>query len=318
MYAHIYMREYSVDFLKFWLAFEVVMLHCNQAPVFVTRPIVDSAVPTFFMISGYFLYDNDVAKYRNKIKKAFVKIVIIFIWSTLLCSINDIYKLLEGHAMNISWESLFDFFLFNENPFAFHLWYISAYLYVLLICRYLGKIALQYAGSLSFVLWFSGVLIAFFFSLIYSKGITNIYIRNFLFQGLPFFLAGHLINKKACYLEKIHVTYVLIVTLCCILLSIYIKLFFDKYNVSTYFFSGVIGCLVFLLFKKLEMGNNIISRIGREDSLYIYIFHPLVMKVYSSGYIITCLGYNQYLYASCVFITTVLGIRAFRVFYTRL
>lgn len=41
------LRNHSIDLLKFILAYQVVMLHCNQAPVSISRPIVDSAVPCF-------------------------------------------------------------------------------------------------------------------------------------------------------------------------------------------------------------------------------------------------------------------------------
>ena len=147
------------------MAYEVVMLHCSQAPYSIVRPIVDSAVPCFFMISGFLIYSEDINSYQEKMKRAIKKITIILLWSTLLCGLNDFYKLIVYHDIgNFTASALFDFILFNENPFAFHLWYISAYLYTLVFYLLLVRKHISIHISWIMGLWLAGIaLVVFYF-----------------------------------------------------------------------------------------------------------------------------------------------------------
>ncbi|MBO5427455.1 MAG: acyltransferase family protein [Prevotella sp.] len=48
------MRNHSIDILRLVCAFLVILLHVGTAYYSYTEPIARSAVPLFFMLSGYF------------------------------------------------------------------------------------------------------------------------------------------------------------------------------------------------------------------------------------------------------------------------
>lgn len=306
-------RNHSIDLLKFILAYQVVMLHCSQVPISVVRPIVDGAVPCFFMISGFFMYDMDEVRYEMKLKKAINKIFVILCWSTILCGIDDIYKLCFNHEIgNFTWKALWEFLFFNENPFAFHLWYIAAYLYVLVFCWLIHKIGVRVKLVWVIVLWLLGIGVAVLYSQIYGKSIEYLYIRNFLFEGIPFFGIGFLLSQKVRWVGKIPLWGVVLTLATIIIMAIIVKSH-EKYNNSTFIFSGIIAFITLVFFLKIQINEpNYLTKIGKEDGLYIYIFHPFVMNLLKSKYALSLLGYNAYLFSTIVFVLTILGIRLYR------
>ena len=295
------------------MAYQVVMLHCGQEPTSVFRPIVDGAVPCFFMISGFFIYDVDVSCFEMKLKKATRKVFYILCWSTILCSINDFYRLFSHHEIgNFTWNALWEFLCFNENPFAFHLWYIAAYLYVLVFFWLIHKIGVCVKMVWIIALWLLGIGIAILYSQIYGNSIEYLYIRNFLFEGIPFFGIGLLLSRKVLWVGKIP-QWGVVLTLAIIIIMVIIVKSHEKYNNSSYIFSGIIAFITLVLFLKIQINEpNYLTKIGKEDGLYIYIFHPFVMNLLKSKYALSLLGYNAYLFSTIVFVLTILGIRLYR------
>lgn len=308
------MRNSSIDFLKFLLAYEVVMLHCSQEPTSLVRPVVDSAVPCFFMISGFYIYDSDTLRYENKLKKNIRKIFIVLCWASLVCSFNDFYRLFFFHDLGtFSWKSLWIFLFFNENPFAFHLWYISAYLYVLLFFWLLNKYGARVKAERIMILWLSGVVLALLYSLSLGKNIEYYYIRNFFFEGIPFFGVGLLLSQKVRWVKKTPLWGVVLTLVGVVFLAIFEKSQ-ENYNNGTFFFSGIIAFVTLILFLKIRMHKpNYLTKIGKEDGLYIYIFHPFIMNLLKSKFLISTFGYNPYFFSTAVFVLTVCGIRLFSI-----
>ncbi len=306
-------RNHSIDLLKFLLAYEVVMLHCNQAPVFISRPIVDSAVPCFFMISGFFMHDVNEVRYDMRLKKAIRRIFVILCWSTILCGIDDIYRLCFHHEIgNLTWKVLWEFLFFNENPFAFHLWYIAAYLYVLIFFWLIHKIGVRIKFVWIIALWLMGIVIAVLYSQVCGRSIEYFYIRNFLFEGIPFFGVGLLLSQKISFVERFRLSSFVIFFVVVACLAIYEKAH-ETYNNGTFVFSGIIAFITLCIFLKIKMDKpNLFTMIGKEDGLYIYIFHPLIMNLLKTKYALSILGYNAYLFSTIVFVLTILGIRLYR------
>ena len=305
-------RNHSIDLLKFILAYQVVMLHCSQEPISIFRPIVDGAVPCFFMISGFFINDTDKSRYEMKLKKAIRRIFYILCWSTLLCSINDFYRLFFHHEIgNFTLESLRTFLFFNENPFAFHLWYIAAYLYVLIFYWLILKVGLRVKMNWVIIVWLIGIGFAIWYSLAMRKSIDYYYIRNFMFQGIPFFGIGLLLSQKKRAIENIRIWYIVLAYIIVVCLAI-IEKSQERYNVGTFVFSGIIAFVTLILFLKIKMYKpNCLTKIGKEDGLYIYIFHPFVMNLLKTKGVLAILGYNGYLFSTIVFVLTIVGIRVY-------
>lgn len=308
------MRNHSLDLLKFIMAYEVVMLHCSQAPYSIVRPIVDSAVPCFFMISGFLIYSEDINSYQEKMKRAIKKSAIILLWSTLICGLNDFYKLIAYHDVgNFTVNALCDFILFNENPFAFHLWYISAYLYTLVFYLLLVPKLISMRISWIMGLWLAGIILVASYIVSHHANIRFIYVRNFLFQGIPFFGMGMLLKKYDSFFHKLQMRQIVFLLLFVILFAIVIK-GIEFYSMETYVFSGLIAFITLLLFSNhYKEKVSWLSAIGKEDGLYIYIFHPLVMNLLKTDVVMSNIGYSPYLFSTIVFVLTIIVIRLVRI-----
>ena len=118
----------SIYCLKVLGAFFVICIHCFD-PWFIF-PIIRTAVPFFFIISGFFLYRDNLEQALDKCIKTFSKIFWITLYANFFYYIcyyvpNDIFPFR-------SLKSLIGFIVVG-NTFGFHLWYLNAYLETLLV-----------------------------------------------------------------------------------------------------------------------------------------------------------------------------------------
>lgn len=96
--------------------------------------IGESAVPTFFVISGFLLFSKFTLKEYPKmlLSKVFSLVIPYFIWSVLAFLFMQIlYPLMRGEAVELTFKSaVLDILLSNEYP---HLWFVRPLL-VYFIC----------------------------------------------------------------------------------------------------------------------------------------------------------------------------------------
>ena len=190
-------RLYNIDSLKFLCAVLVVFLHVRAHYQEYILPLTRCAVPCFFIISGYLVFSDEILKMEGHLKRSIKKILWILLWSTVLfAAIRLLFAFKHSDFSFLSWRALGKFVFLNENPFSFHLWYISAYLYTLVIVLFMvlrGRLKwIYYAvpflllldlclGKYSLVLW--------------HREFPFIWVRNFLCVGIPYFTIGMLIKR---------------------------------------------------------------------------------------------------------------------------
>ena len=193
-------RNYSVDTLKCLCAILVVFLHVSTPLSGYYIPITRCAVPCFFIISGYLMYAVD--NMDLKINKSLKKIFIITMWSTALFAIMKLSIAYKNDDFSfLSLTALCNMILFNENPFGFHLWYLMAYLYVLLIVKWAyRKRSLNILYIAIPFLLLTDLVFGKYSLLIWGREFNYIYMRNFAFVGIPYFTIGMLLKK---YSDKI-------------------------------------------------------------------------------------------------------------------
>ena len=174
-------RLYNIDSLKFLCAFLVVLIHMHTPYQESIMPLTRCTVPCFFIISGYMIFTNDRLKLVEHLKRSIKKMVLILKWSTLLFAIVKLLFAFKNNDFSIlSTKDLGKFILFNENPFGFHLWYIGAYLYVLIIILYLEK-----CNKLSYIYWSIPILLLLdlcfgkYSLVLWHKEFPFYYVRNF-------------------------------------------------------------------------------------------------------------------------------------------
>ena len=253
-------RNYSIDILKFICAILVVFLHTDCVYHDYILPLTRCAVPCFFMISGYLLFnDGDIE--ISRLRRSTRNILHIIVWSTLLFACyKEAVAIHQGSVYIPSLRELFNFIVFNENPFGGHLWYLGAYLYVLLIVMIISKYKIwKYMFYAIPILLLTDLILGKYSLLLLDREFPVIYVRNFLFVGLPYFALGAWLKKYSDKISKIKYYYWLIGGILFSLTSLmekWVLLYLDKNPGREHYFSSTLLALcLFLLvlsFKKKE------------------------------------------------------------------
>ena len=273
------MRNHSLDVLKCIMAFCVVIIHAHCSYTDFLSPLTVCAVPVFFTISGYCINGNDI---NEKLKRALKRTFIIFIWSSILYAFFYFYKQLKTTGnIGLEKEQLFDFFIFNQHPFIYHLWYVNAYIYVLTIMIFLTKLKRwEWTYYLIPILLLYNIILGTYSKIVFNESFGQKFLMPFFCNGLPFFLIGMWLKnnvERFKYLNATLFTFVL-------LLALFVeKAILPKESTGNMTFISVffvVFCVVLAV--KNPSGDGILAKIGKNDSLNIYIFHPLVIDICGS------------------------------------
>lgn len=271
-------RLHNMDKLKCLCAILVVLLHTNSAIKDVILPLTRIAVPCFFMISGYLLFNpnsNDIGKYR--LKRVTKNVLQIIFFASLPFFI---YKEIQTYYStdNIflpSVNEIANMLLFCDNPFAYHLWYIHAYLYVVLFLLLFER----------YHIWnriFKAIPMLLICNLLLEQA-DILYVRNFLFMGLPFFALGAYIkkiiqqNNNVCQGKFILLAGILFGVLSVVeeyFIVYKLALHKQEMYVSTIF---LVICVFLYFVLKVNNSENMFALLGERYSLWIYVLHPLLI-----------------------------------------
>lgn len=109
-------RLILLDYVRVVFAFLVVVIHVPLVGKGVLTPIACCAVPFFYMVTGFFLYDKDPMKIRIRIVKALNNYAKIWIVAFSL-SITIVTFLKVAYSNSLSWSSrdFIDLFLIYGN-----------------------------------------------------------------------------------------------------------------------------------------------------------------------------------------------------------
>ena len=284
-------RLYNIDALKLVCAVLVVFLHDATPYQEYILPLTRCAVPCFLIISGYLIFTEDKLKLESTLRRGVVKMFHIFVWSTLLFAAVKVLQAFRHDDFGfLNFKALVNFVFFNENPFGFHLWYIGAYLYTLVIVLFLTKKnLLNHAYWIVPVLLLTDLCLGKYSIVLWHKEFPVIFVRNFVCVGMPYFLIGMLLKH---WREKmLNCKHLQIFALGGVILFSLTSLMENRMLVGLdmnatrdhYISSTFLAISLFLLFlSKKQAKANILSSLGERDSLYIYIFHPLFIMFFSA------------------------------------
>lgn len=307
-------RLHSIDSLKFLCAVLVIFLHVHTPYQEYILPLTRCAVPCFLIISGYLIYSDDRMKLEGHLKKGICRMFQILVWSTLLfAAVKFLFAFKNNDFSFLNLKTLAKFVLLNENPFGFHLWYIGAYLYALVIIYFSVK-----GNKLKYIWWSVPILLMLDLCLgkyslvLWHKEFPFILVRNFLCVGLPYFSIGMLLKQWKeqmlgfRYLQILALGGVILFSLTSLaenrmLIELHANATRDHYISST-----LLAISLFILFLSMTQAKtNVLSMSGEKDSLYIYIFHPLFMTLFSTvNKYLPNLWQELYLYLAPVIILT--------------
>ena len=284
-------RQNGLDFLKTICALIIVFIHAgftNNLFGYILRELSRIAVPIFFMISGFFSYNKDIAYF----KKSIIKLLKLQISSNILYILYDILKAI---VLNESIKELL-IQTFNVNYFVFNLgnvgWYIRNLIYIYVIIYFIKrqtnkKINYQVLPIISlFIIVADCIFLKYskiLFGLTYDSTFYEPYTK-FISTGLTCFIIGIYINyisqsKKSIFSNKKNL-FIMLIFLILNLVEIHIL-----YNLNSnvilcnYLFTIPLSMSIFLLFLNMKMKENKISTIGLKYSTSIYILHPIILNM---------------------------------------
>lgn len=290
----------SFNALKFVASFFVVCIHVLFYGRDCIVPIIKTAVPCFFMISGFFLYDiNQESFPTTRIKTQIVKISKILLFANILYFVWHYY-------LGIRYEIFkFDFWLnvLRGSAFGPHLWYLMAYVQVLFLLWLFPTVGNK--KILSFTIIIAGLLCNLIFGR-YSQFFSTPQIDNCFFtSAFPFFLLGSKINKYQKYISRYSGKFLVLTLLLILLFSYceyYAQLFFPEQcfgDINIFVIALSIINMV-LCVKYQDCHNACIKWIAKQGSLHsanIYIFHWIFLY-YTTNPLLIFLG--SYTISLCI------------------
>lgn len=282
-------RNYAFDMIKCIAAFLVVCIH--YAPKYnlfdaYLNAICRIAVPLFFIITGYY-YENRVAS--GKVKQYVQRIAWLTFYASLFYLIAfSIEHYFDGNL--IQWlrhifclKNLCKWFICNDYPVVSHLWYLYALIYSVAFNVVVDKLKLT-----KFLPYLCVGLL--FLHCVLNVKFSGIYLRNWMFMGVPFLIVGRILNQIKEFIYKINLSAITIVIILFIsLLLLYLEMMILPYRD---FYASIIPLVLTISMLAIRYPlfgeDSFVARIGKEYSSDLYLYH-----VFIGGIIISCINNNS-------------------------
>ncbi|MGN1420904.1 MAG: acyltransferase family protein [Eubacterium sp.] len=303
------MRNKSLDILKFISSVFIVFIHIMFVGEFgvSVKAVARFAVPIFFMSSGYFSYNaittGDTKKLLNRclplLKILAVSIVIYAIFELVF---TRSYTFLTDLKLMKTYIKLFVFNNFNDS-FFISLWFLVALIYTYLAIAVVVK--LKAVRLIKFMPLLLLVSVLFYDVLTGYMGmvLSQIYVRNFLFTGLPFFSLGYLLYENTARTEKIPRTILVLLVIVGAVISL-IECKFLNNDGNIYFGTLLMSFSLFEIFVRqtVKIDDERLSYCLSKMPLYIYVLHTPINSVFKSLSLNAAI--NGYIYPAAVLLAT--------------
>ena len=257
-------RNYALDGLKFILAVFVVFIHQKTPYTTCLLPLLKSAVPAFLMISGYCIYTTDNLEVRCV--KAIKHMLKLCTWSIGFYALLRLFLVCIGREvsfMHCSIGMVYAVFFNNDIQFAYHLWYLLAYVYVLVIVLYAFK-------------WRKEHYLYIVVPLLFLVGFLceKVFIDNWFFTGLPYFVTGLMLAKYRNLFSNITPNTIIMSFLVAVALSFSLGAIVSEFNrICVALVAFTLVCSAISI-GRVYTNETVLSEMGAKYSLLIYVFHP--------------------------------------------
>lgn len=277
-------RNITLDYYKIFLSILVICIHFSVKvsysgfvdgfyEAFIKDGITRIAVPSFFLINGYFLKIESF----SSVKKYILHIGIIYlVWSLFYLPNFNIYNV----------KSFSIILIFGYA----HLWYLVALIEAVILFYFLKKILRK--DIFLFVIAIGLFVIGYFVQIKYSEltPFSILKYRNFLFIGLPFIIIGNLIKNAKFHIKRNILIWILFpISFISFILEIYLsnKIYFDDItllNTREIYLSLIFICpiLLLLILNNSRYSDNIKELNQLSSAIYfihIFVIH-IVVKMF--------------------------------------
>lgn len=220
--------------------------------------------------------------------------LIYFVWNAGISIVKGQFIAYLSTTFTVS--NIARFLLLNETHLAYHLWYLGALLYVLLIMVVVGRVERITKRNLRKTLYyitpfllFGDLILGKYSLLFFHREFSVAFVRNWLFVGIPYFTIGMWLkdnSEKWRSVKKRSVITIMIVALVTSWIERLILITNDL-NASRdhYLSTTILAVSVFVFFAEyVGKNDNKIAAIGRNDSTWVYILHVIMITVLGFGF----------------------------------
>lgn len=281
-------RNNSIDCWKLIAAIGVIFVHVPFDGVLgnILTSVGICGVAFFYIISGYACY-GDKEEVCPKIRKRLLRNGIITLITVAIYMIFCILQKKQNHEYNW-WIRLFRqpqtwlrmLFLGDfEMMYGSHLWFMIALLWSYVIFYFIARFNLKKAACIACPVF---LIIRFIVDSYVNSFNADWHLSGNLIVGaLPVMLLGYLIADKKERLMQL-TDFVLIISTVLLAAAMFVTVNFriGKIDISQIFKTFCAASLFLLCLKRPSPRFvTIPAKLGREDSLYIYLFHFLLIVI---------------------------------------
>lgn len=278
-------RLIGVDYARWVFAFLVVVIHVPLVGKKILTPLAFCAVPFFYMVTGYFLYDNTLNGIFQKIVKVLKNYARIWIEAFLLLTVVVFcLKAIYTNPLNWTLQDFVDLFLIYGNCQAAELVTINGISYgtSALWFLYGGIISLSLLLCLHRLLFnkvfFVAILTLYYISIAinYRNGYVVPRIISASFVFLYVGLVLHKIMAEHSFLYKREYLMVLAMFLVVALYAEQLLLRCESYNRILLLPASLAIFMLIISYRKQFGGGKLLSKIPIKTTLDIYLWHRLL------------------------------------------
>ena len=208
------------------------------------------------------------------------------LWITLYAYL--FYFIVQYPAVVSPFQSFFKsiyFVVIGECFGGYHLWYLNAYIEVLIVMLLFlkfRKLGLLWCMIPLFLLLglLCGSYAGVFHHILPNRIVLS---RNFITMGIPFVGIGWMLRKyKDVVLRKISapVVWLFIIAILAGVEALLLKLFFPA-GKEFFLLTIPLVCMMLIVSLKYPLigSNTFVERVGKDYSLYIYVFHVFILRI---------------------------------------
>lgn len=269
-------RNYHLDLLKLLASMAVVLIHV----IYITkgsilwRPVLDLAVPIFFMVTGYFVGHRSTVYIKKYVKKLL----------SLYISIGAVYGIGDLIVYNIAVEQKFSFSTYFETYLVprirrwdlflageigkYHLWYIWASIIGILLFMGLKKCKLPD--------WLLVVLGGVGYILILNNPTTYISYGGFP-KALFFITVGHFLHNRTQVYTNPKRWLILPALLVLVITIPLIRIILPVFHITEIMVALTSSCL-FYFSVTTYVPKNKLAVWGARVTDDTYLYHPLIIQ----------------------------------------
>lgn len=279
-------RNYSLDMLRGVSCIFVILIHYPFPGMWgaLIKSICRTAIPFFFMLSGYYTNKNEKKSTRVEIVKRIKKTISICAGATVFSLLMEYIIFFRGQSVQKFFDSYFDvgkiwrLIIWNDTGNITHLWFLFAlvycylFVYIILFSTFLNDYGI--IDIVAALLWVILIIFSEILPLC-GKNVDPIYYRNALLTGFPFFWVGFRLKTKP--FERISdFRFVFFIGIGIIIIERFLI-----GNIENSLGITILSVISFIYaVNNTEWGERgILVTLGKDYSLLIYILHWYIICV---------------------------------------